>query len=376
MQGLANTNLAIEQNRQMYQRLSKNNILNSKPKPSYSSNDVIYYNDPKKLNKKKLKRNLLIGFATLAGATIATLTLMSGRGKRVNYKKIIDVAKDAAQDIKDSKIAEETQTFLGKASNAMSNFTNIKDDYYSKFEDFAASKKGFGWIKKAGSACSDFYRNCFKKAMKKRYDKLLEIIPDTKAGKEFKGKLPDFEDWFDKLNNEMHDTLHTKGGRVTDKLLNKDVFSKVTSANIADGKILASNKIMESLTDAKIPENANEELKMAIQKFNESNSALTNEIVGKLRDINCGSAPTDVISILTSLGLLGGAVALEDEKDKKKSIITNLGIPLIASIATTMYGVLSGKSGAKMLVLGLLSGQVASNGAKVIDKLANKKTHE
>ena len=110
MQGLTNTNSAINSNRQMYERLSKNSALTSKPSLHYLSSEVQYYNDEKAIKKqrrKKLAKWLTLGFAGTSILAIgATLAISAFKGK---HKDLIRAIKAHAQglDLKLLGIDEE-----------------------------------------------------------------------------------------------------------------------------------------------------------------------------------------------------------------------------------------------------------------------------
>ena len=111
-----------------------------------------------------------------------------------------------------------------------------------------------------------------------------------------------------------------------------------------------------------------ENIRNALSKYNQ----VINDVIDKSRDTNLGNAISDVTGMALSVGTLGLAVASEDDKEKRKSTILNLGIPLIVTLGTMILGNLKNISGVKAILLGLGTGQLASMGAKAIDNTMNK----
>ena len=65
---------------------------------------------------------------------------------------------------------------------------------------------------------------------------------------------------------------------------------------------------------------------------------------------------------------LGGSVLMSDTKEEKKSTVINLGIPLLTTLASAIYGTAKCMSGGKALLFGFATGQIASIAAGTIDK--------
>ena len=106
-------------------------------------------------------------------------------------------------------------------------------------------------------------------------------------------------------------------------------------------------------------------VKKAIKSFDESVNTECVDFFDKMRDLQLGSAPTDVLTILFSFIVLSYGFGREKEKDKRISVILKSGIPIAGGIATSMYSAAKLVSGGKSILLGLLSG-IALNQLGVI----------
>lgn len=83
----------------------------------------------------------------------------------------------------------------------------------------------------------------------------------------------------------------------------------------------------------------------------------TEEFVCKLRDLVLGSAPTDVLTMLGAVGLLGYQVGKSENNDERLSITLKYGIPaLLGQVGVTLYCNAKLFAGTKSLIIGTLSG--------------------
>ena len=81
----------------------------------------------------------------------------------------------------------------------------------------------------------------------------------------------------------------------------------------------------------------------------------TEEFVSKLRDLVLGSAPTDILSILGGLGVLGYQLGKSEDNDQRISISLKYGIPALAGIGVSLYCNAKLYAGTKSLLIGTLS---------------------
>ncbi len=349
-------NSALNENKNFYQNVSdKNNNaapLNKINKTGFytpSNNDTFYYNDPKKEKRKKIFK-----YSTLITTAIVGVAALFKVGQS---KHISEILKNLT-----SGIQQKSEQQSKAIANIMSNTINIKDDLWDKFAK-KLKKCHIGIVDRIGNWITNVYKAGISNSLGKKYDKMREKLVTLGYS-----DIDDFKTWFDKTNADMFESLHKEGEKVTDNLFNKDIFKRVTSSNIADGKL----KDVYSKQTIRAPEGASEELNKTLKEFN----SLKSTMLAKMRDINCGSAPTDLLTIIMSTLGLGVATATADNKEERKSIVVNLGIPLIATLASTTYGTIKCFSGAKSLIFGLALGQVAKIGAKTIDNTLKKKDNQ
>lgn len=94
----------------------------------------------------------------------------------------------------------------------------------------------------------------------------------------------------------------------------------------------------------------------AVKSLDHSIDTETNKYFDKARDLKLGAAPTDVISILGTVGAVGWFLGKSKDKDEKISASLKYGIPAVGAIATSLYCTARLISGGKALLFGLLSG--------------------
>lgn len=314
---------------------------------AYSQKEpVLYYNeaDPKQAKKKKIFTLSLIGASVLTTGALAV-----GIFKHKNPQK----TKEAFEKLfKKSSSAIKDFNFKEKFSNLFSNIINVKDDLWDRFSKKTAHTPLF-FIDKIGDKITGVY----KKSQKITHgNKFNEIVKELNKNNDF--NLKDFDSWFDDINKYMRGNFQEK--RITKGLFNKEFAKSMLGDNIAD-KQLGVDWIKEQYLSL-------DGLDSKIKKLAEEYNNIIGTLLPKLRDINCGSAPTDLLTIITAAGGLGTAALTAKDKEERKSIIVNLGIPLIGTLAGSTYCTMKSLSGTKGLIYGAIIGQVASIGAKIVDK--------
>lgn len=97
--------------------------------------------------------------------------------------------------------------------------------------------------------------------------------------------------------------------------------------------------------------------KSSVKSLDKSIRLETEEFVSKLRDLTLGSAPTDILTMLGAVGLLGYQIGKSDTKDERLSITLKYGIPaLLGQVGVTLYCNAKLFAGTKSLMMGTLSG--------------------
>lgn len=89
----------------------------------------------------------------------------------------------------------------------------------------------------------------------------------------------------------------------------------------------------------------------------------------KLRDLNIGSAPTDILSILGSSAYLTYALTNTKDNDEKYSLLLKQGIPVLTTLSVSLLCAARLIAGGKAMATGLLSGYVMKKGGDYADKI-------
>lgn len=112
--------------------------------------------------------------------------------------------------------------------------------------------------------------------------------------------------------------------------------------------------------------------KSGIKALDKSIHIETEEFVGKLRDLVLGSAPTDILTILGSLGVLGYQLGKSEDNDQRMSISLKYGIPALAGIGISLYCNAKLYAGTKSLIIGTVSSIVVNKIGVWADNLLKK----
>lgn len=109
-----------------------------------------------------------------------------------------------------------------------------------------------------------------------------------------------------------------------------------------------------------LPDNEYQALKKTSEKaaasLAKSVDIETDKLFDKIRDLQIGSAPVDLLGVLTSAGVIGFGLTKADDKDQRISVALKYGIPAVGAIAISLYCTVGLISGGASLAIGLLSG--------------------
>ena len=114
------------------------------------------------------------------------------------------------------------------------------------------------------------------------------------------------------------------------------------------------------------------EVAEAVKSLDKSIDIETVQYVDKARDLKLGAAPTDILSILTTVGAVGYYVNKSDGKDEKISASLKYGIPAVGAIATSLFCTAKLISGGKAMLFGLASGWAINKIGVFVDDLRKK----
>lgn len=210
--------------------------------------------------------------------------------------------------------------------------------------------------------------------------KLLKDLKSTLASyKKFSG--PYEGKHRELLNSEIIDILKTFSERISNgagHFSYSDAAVKQVSSHIKEiEKVLKATdkgEFQELLTLYKSVLPRDEYLKLR-GKTNKTIKSLDNAInnesnlfFDKIRDLALGSAPTDILTLVGSVAGVGIGLTRADNKDERISATLKYGIPIVGSIATSLYMTIGLVSGGKAMALALLSGWVMNRIGSYVDK--------
>lgn len=110
----------------------------------------------------------------------------------------------------------------------------------------------------------------------------------------------------------------------------------------------------------------------AVASFDKSLNLETVEFFDKVRDLELGSAPTDLLSIVASGGMIAYGLTKAKDADERMSVTLKAGIPIVGAIATSLFCTARLISGGKAMVFGAVSGFVLNQIGSVADILRKK----
>lgn len=105
-----------------------------------------------------------------------------------------------------------------------------------------------------------------------------------------------------------------------------------------------------------------------IDSFNKSIDLETDKLFDKIRDLKIGSAPTDVVGVLSSIGVIGWGLSKADNKDERISVAIKYGVPTVGALLISLYCTLGLVSGGTSIIVGLISGIAINKLGVYLDK--------
>lgn len=110
----------------------------------------------------------------------------------------------------------------------------------------------------------------------------------------------------------------------------------------------------------------------AVKSFDKSVNLETVEFFDKIRDLELGSAPTDVLTVAISFLMISYGLGFAKNKDERISIMLKSGIPIAGAILTSLVSATKLISGGKSLALGFVSGIALNLIGQGADKLRKR----
>lgn len=344
------------------------------------------------VNEKILKNNssnsLVVNKVGSVNKRMASVnkTLEKGFGINARNERLEDMKKATGglfdyfwnasfKDIKNFKSKNMWQSFIAEdylvpAKNKLSNETgklrqiithDINDDYKAVTEVFDNIQNYLHPTDKHSNQILNSLRSNISKY--RRLSGPKEIAERQELNDKILSELKKFSETYKSANN------------------NEDSIKAVLeSVNKVENIISQSTKgeLQEILTIYKsiLPRNEYMKLKAQINAAVKSlDKSIDTEIVqyfDKSRDLKLGSAPTDVLSILGTVGAVGWFLGKADNKDERISASLKYGIPAVGAIATSLYCTARLISGGKSMAFGLISGLLMNKIGEVVDNTRKK----
>lgn len=153
----------------------------------------------------------------------------------------------------------------------------------------------------------------------------------------------------EELKNKILQTIRELSSSVKenkDEFITKEICEKMTAelANMTktltdykQGKIQDILEIYKNLLPEKEYKVVEKYYTQGVKSLDKSIKIETEDFVNKLRDLTMGSAPTDMLSMISSIGALGYYLAKADDNDQRTSIALKYGIPALAAVGVPLY---------------------------------------
>ena len=259
---------------------------------------------------------------------------------------------------------------------------NYDGKYYADFSIRTDASSRFG----KGNRWAGFWSvglmwDARKENFLKGYDWLSNAQLTFSTGTSGNSSIPDFDQTF--FLKEFK-TKKSYKSSIAEELLQDSkntLYEPLKAARTklaGEGKGLNGGSIKEILDLYKQILPANEFAKLqaaagkSVKKLDKAIDTDALEYFDKYRDLVLGSAPTDTLSVLSSLGAVVWGLSNAEDKNERTSVLLNVGLPIVGSVATTLYFTARLVSGFKSLALGALSGFIFSQGGSIADNFRQK----
>ena len=110
----------------------------------------------------------------------------------------------------------------------------------------------------------------------------------------------------------------------------------------------------------------------AARALNNAIRTEANDLFDKMRDVKIGSAPTDILSMAGTAGLMGVYLMQADDKDQRVEVALTTGVPLGLGMIATTFATMKMYAGIKSLAFGAITTFIANTIGKVINKQYQK----
>ena len=243
----------------------------------------------------------------------------------------------AAEQVKGSKT--ELAENVAFARNMLSYTDKEKTEYLSRYIDNLS-----GVIQADDNVGLDIIKRL------KWFTKVSEYYKDTKQA--FADEVNRLEKHEIKLNSDENIAQIQQKDKATNIKLIRNILNDNGTGELQDMLDIYQKIVPFELAKTGALKSAQN----AVKSFDKSVNLEVGEFFDKARDLELGSAPTDVLTILTSCGMITYGLSTAKTKDEKKSVMLKSGIPIIGAVAVALVSATKLVSGGKSVALGLISG--------------------
>ena len=135
------------------------------------------------------------------------------------------------------------------------------------------------------------------------------------------------------------------------------------------GKLQVLLSLYKNELNAKDYKKLEDSVNNAIKSLNKSTQLETDNLFDKMRDLKIGSAPTDMVTLLTTFATVGIGLSKAKDDDERASAALKFGIPAIGTVMTSMYGTLKMFSAGQSLIFGAITGLIINKIGEAADNL-------
>ena len=183
----------------------------------------------------------------------------------------------------------------------------------------------------------------------------------------------------DNISSFTKDLKAAIQNKTIDEKVGAELLENITDlndvvANYRPGKVEEILNIYKAILPKDEYAKIEKSYKSGVKSLDKSIRIETEEFVSKLRDLTLGSAPTDILTMLGAVGLLGYQIGKSDTNDERLSITLKYGIPaLLGQVGVTLYCNAKLFAGTKSLLIGTLSGLLLNRVGEFADNQFKKR---
>ena len=182
--------------------------------------------------------------------------------------------------------------------------------------------------------------------------------------------LADMDAFVEKINESLKNkTIDNDSAQV---LISEMKGLKDSFVGFKQGKIEDVLDIYKNLLSKDDYAALKKSYRSSLKSLDKSIKIENDDFVSKLRDLALGSAPTDVLTILGSIGVLGYNLGKSDNNEQRVSIALKYGIPALAGVGVSLICNAKLFAGSKALIIGSLSSLVLNEIGVLCDNALKK----